>query len=186
MTLYRELKGQNGLINWQIKLKIIITAYTNNKGQAAFYLGVLVGIVGSIDTKAPSGFTIIIAVFLQIEEIKSEIRWIYDVNHWTCCPLQRTSFSTTAGLQNGLRCWLVVISVIYRPRDVGGGTQQFFDITWAAVTTEKHLWGTNKGVLAICLFLSSYLYYNEKHCNPTQICILKYKLWNVIENVVGF
>lgn len=64
MTLYRELKGQNGIINWQIKLKINITAYTNNKGQAVFYLGVLVGIVGSMDTKAPSGFAIIIAVFL--------------------------------------------------------------------------------------------------------------------------
>lgn len=29
------------------------------------YLGVLVGIVGSIDTRAPSGSTIIMAVFLQ-------------------------------------------------------------------------------------------------------------------------
>lgn len=162
MTLYRELKGQNGIINWQIKLKISIIAYTNNKGQAVIYLGVLVGIVGSMDTSAPSGSTIIIAVFLQTDEIKSW--WIYNVCHWawTCCT-QRTSFSTTAGLQNGLRCWLVLISVIYRPRDVGGGTQQFFDITWAAVTTEKHLSRTNKGVLAVLrVYLSSNLYYNEK------------------------
>lgn len=56
--------GQNGIINWQIKLKINIIAHTNNKGQAAFYLAVLVGIVGSMDTSAPSGSTIIIAVFL--------------------------------------------------------------------------------------------------------------------------
>ncbi len=56
--------GQNGIINWQIKLNINIIAHTNNKGQAVFYLGVLVGIVGSMDTIAPSGFTIIIAVFL--------------------------------------------------------------------------------------------------------------------------
>lgn len=55
------------------------------------------------------------------------------------------------------------MSVIHRPRDVGGGTQQFFDITWAAVTTEKHLSRTNKGVLVVLwVYLSSYFYYNEK------------------------
>lgn len=36
-----------------------------NKDCAAGYLGVLVGIVGSIDTRAPSGSIIITAVFLQ-------------------------------------------------------------------------------------------------------------------------
>lgn len=64
MTLYRELKRQNGINYLQIKLKINIVAYTNNKHQAVFYLGVLVGIVGSMDTSAPSGFATIIAVFL--------------------------------------------------------------------------------------------------------------------------
>lgn len=57
-TLYRELKGQEGSLTDNVNMAYL-------KYCDAVYLGVLVGIVGSIDTRAPSGSTIIMAVFLQ-------------------------------------------------------------------------------------------------------------------------